>query len=47
MIDDGDLTPLLEAATASHELFVGFMEGGFTEDQALRLVILFIIEGAK
>ena len=33
------LTPLVQAASQAHELFLAFVEAGFTEEQAIKLVI--------
>lgn len=35
---DGDRTDLQVAATALHEMFVTYIEAGFTEAQALQLL---------
>lgn len=32
-------TPLREAAVSSHELFVAYVDAGFTEAQAMQLLI--------
>lgn len=38
---DGEFTsPMVEVATSLHEMFLVWMAGGFTEEQALRLVAL-------
>jgi hypothetical protein len=37
--EDSFLTPLLAAAVQLHELFENLTEAGFTEEQALRIVI--------
>lgn len=34
-------SPLVETATRLHELFLALQAGGFTEDQALRITVLF------
>jgi hypothetical protein len=39
------LTDLAAAAAQLHELFVSYVEAGFTEDQALRLIIGVITAG--
>ena len=41
------LTPMQESTAQVHELFTSLMEGGFTEDQALRMVVLFIVEQSR
>jgi hypothetical protein len=37
-VDDTDFTQMVMAGIATHEMFVSFVRGGFTEDQALKLV---------
>lgn len=37
-----DLTPLVEATTQVHELFISLMAGGFTEMQALHMLGVFM-----
>lgn len=39
MSESDPITALAAAAVGLHELFVSYMDAGFTEDQALRLVI--------
>lgn len=34
-----DLTPLLQGAIATYELFMAHVNAGFTRDEALRIVI--------
>lgn len=36
------MSPVSEAAVAAHVMFLGLIEGGFTEDQALKLVAYYI-----
>ena len=36
------ITPMQEAAATAREWYLSFVESGFTEDQALRLVAYFI-----
>ncbi|MFB8182610.1 hypothetical protein ACFC8N_42805 [Streptomyces sp. NPDC055966] len=41
------ITALAEGATQLHELFVAHMEAGFTEAQALQIIIAIITVGAR
>jgi hypothetical protein len=34
-----DLTPLMQGAIATYELFTSYVQAGFTRDEALQLVI--------
>lgn len=36
---DNPFTPLAEAAFSTHELFVAYIQAGFTEAQAMQLLI--------
>ncbi|MCU1494851.1 MAG: hypothetical protein JWO62_2615 [Acidimicrobiaceae bacterium] len=36
------ITPLLQGAIATHELFASYVTAGFTPDQALALVVSFV-----
>lgn len=36
--EDGDLSPLVEAAVALHEVYCALVDGGFDEFDALRLL---------
>jgi hypothetical protein len=40
-------SPILDAAIALHEMFLTFMKAGFTETQALKLVVEFFKEQGK
>ena len=42
--EDGDLSPLVEAAVALHEVYLAMIEGGFDEYEALRILALIISE---
>lgn len=39
MNSEEPLTVLNQGAVAIHELFTAYMEAGFTEDQALKIVV--------
>lgn len=39
MENDDYKSPALEAAIAMHEMYLTFMQAGFTETQALKMVI--------
>lgn len=39
-----DLTPLAEAAAATHEVFRALVEAGFAEGEAIRLVATIVVE---
>lgn len=41
---DSAPSPLLEAAVYMHEMFTTYVEAGFTEDQALKIVISYALE---
>jgi hypothetical protein len=41
------LSPLLDAAVQAHELFLSFIEAGFTEEQAIKLVIGLLKSGTE
>jgi hypothetical protein len=41
------LTPFLSAGIGMYELFKAYREGGFTEDQALKLIAMGIAEQAR
>lgn len=40
-------SPALEAAIALHEMFLTFVQAGFTEDQALKIVLNMMISGTN
>ena len=40
-------SPALEAAMALHEMFETFVKAGFTESQALKLVVEFLKSSGK
>jgi hypothetical protein len=42
--DDGDLSPLVEAAVALHEVYLALIEGGFDEFEALRMLAYIVSE---
>lgn len=42
--DDGDLSPLVEAAVALHEVYTALIDGGFDEFEALRMLAIVIAE---
>lgn len=42
--EDGDLSPLVEAAVALHEVYLALIEGGFDEFEAIRILALIISE---
>jgi len=44
---DHALTPLVNAAVEAHELFLAFQEAGFTEEQAMKLVIGILTKRAE
>lgn len=41
-----ELTPLLEAVSGLHELYVAFQQGGFTQQEALSLVTAIMLNTA-
>lgn len=41
-----DLTPLAEAAAATHEIFRVLTEAGFSEGEAIRLVATIVVEAS-
>lgn len=38
MTDKNHLTPLVEMSTMFHEIYLAYVEAGFTEDQSFQLV---------
>lgn len=42
--DDGDISPLLEAAIALHEVYLALTEGGFGDLEALRILAYVLAE---
>jgi hypothetical protein len=42
-----DMTPLAQEALGVHVMFTAFVEGGFTEDQAIRLVAIWLAERGR
>lgn len=42
-----DITPLAEGAAQLHELYLSYVAAGFTEEQALRLVMAFLSAAAQ
>ncbi|GLY32115.1 hypothetical protein [Kineosporia sp. NBRC 101731] len=44
-IMDGDLTPILQEATALHEMFLTMVKAGFTEIQACRIIGTMLASG--
>ena len=44
---DPDISPLQQAAASSHEMFQTWVDAGFTEDQALRLIAYWLVELGK
>lgn len=43
--DDDPFTPMAAAASQMHEMFLAYVEAGFTRDEALRLIIGIITAG--
>jgi hypothetical protein len=41
-----NLTPMAEGAAATHELFMAYVQAGFTREEALQLVISMITASA-
>jgi len=44
---DKFITPLAEGATNMHELYLSWLNVGFTEAQAMQLVTAFMIEAVR
>jgi hypothetical protein len=42
-----DLTPLAEGAAQLHELFVEYVRAGFTEAQAMQLIVAMITANTR
>lgn len=42
-----DLSPMAQEAIGYHVMFTAFCEGGFTADQALRLIANVIVESGR
>lgn len=41
------LTAMAQAAAAMHEMFRSYVEAGFTEDQAIKLIITFMVASGQ
>jgi len=46
-MNDGELSPLAQEAVGLHEMFTSLCEGGFEEDQALRLVAYVMVANGR
>ncbi len=42
-----DLTPLAEGATTAHELFISYVNAGFTRAEALQIILAIMINGIR
>ena len=42
--EDDDLSPLLEAAIALHEIYLSLIDGGFQDYEAIRIISNVIVE---
>lgn len=43
----GDPFSMAESAVAMHEIYISFIDAGFTEDQAMEIVKTMIVEGVR
>lgn len=43
--NDPFVSPHVEGASVFHGIFTGYVQGGFTEDQALKITIAIILDG--
>jgi hypothetical protein len=43
MTDDPMITPMMEGSIAVHETFINYVKAGFSEDQAMQLLIAHIM----
>ncbi len=43
----GDPSPMVVGAIAAHELWRSYIAGGFTEEQALKIVIAFMLDNYR
>lgn len=45
--DANDMTVLMQGAIATHEMFMAYVQAGFTREEALQLVIGVLASGMK
>ena len=44
---DEPLNPFTEGVVQMHEMFLALVAGGFTEDQATKFLVLWVMENGK
>lgn len=45
--DGGFITPMGEGTSSTHELYLSYVEAGFTQDQAMQIILVITAEGVR